>query len=99
MNFGGEKNMMPLALLSAAERAEVTEVRNGNKCLPRRDGAAAPKTRSCQDRVEDMGVRVGKVVEVLSNEGQGPILLKVDESRIAMGRGIAMKIMVRRLEV
>jgi ferrous iron transport protein A len=87
--------MMPLGLLSAAERAEVVEVKSGRRCAPgHAAGGTAP--RSCQDRVEDMGVRVGKIVEVLSNEGRGPILLKVDESRIAMGRGMAMKIMVRR---
>jgi ferrous iron transport protein A len=35
------------------------------------------------------------MVEMLNNEGRGPILLKVDESRIAIGRGMAMKIMVK----
>lgn len=83
--------MMPLGLLGADERAEVVEVKSGCHA----PGVAA---RSCQDRVEDMGVRAGKIVEVLNNEGRGPILFKVDESRIAMGRGIAMKIMVRRTE-
>ncbi len=83
--------MMPLGLLGADERAEVVEVKSGCHA----PGVAA---RSCQDRVEDMGVRAGKIVEVLNNEGRGPILFKVDESRIAMGRGMAMKIMVRRTE-
>ena len=45
-----------------------------------------------------MGFRVGKTVEMLNNGGQGPLLIKVDESRLALGRGIAMKIMVRRKE-
>jgi ferrous iron transport protein A len=89
--------MIPLGLLGAAERAEVMEVRSGkgNASVPAGERAAQ---RSCQDRIEDMGVRVGKFVEVLSNGGSGPLLLKVDESRIAMGRGIAMKILVRRSE-
>jgi ferrous iron transport protein A len=46
-------------------------------------------------RVEDMGLRIGKKVEIL-NSGGGPVLVRVDESRIAVARGIAMKIMVRR---
>ena len=46
-----------------------------------------------------MGLRVGKSVEMLSNAGGGPLLIKVDESRIAMGRGVAMKILVRRKEL
>ncbi len=45
-----------------------------------------------------MGIRKGKSVEMLNNEGRGPLLLKVDESRIAVGRGMAMKILVRRNE-
>jgi ferrous iron transport protein A len=28
--------------------------------------------------------------------GAGPVLVKVDESRIAVGRGVAMRIIVRR---
>ena len=84
--------MMPLGLLRADERAEIIEVKSGSH------HAGGEASKSCRDRVEDMGVRTGKIVEVLSNEGRGPILLKVDESRIAMGRGMAMKIMVRRTE-
>lgn len=82
--------MMPLGLLSVADRAEVIEVKTGTHSFG--------GTKSCQDRAEDMGLRVGKIVEVLSNAGRGPILLKVDESRIAMGRGMAMKILVRRTD-
>jgi ferrous iron transport protein A len=48
-------------------------------------------------RVEDMGLRIGKKVEILNNGG-GPVLVRVDESRIAVARGIAMKIMVRRTQ-
>jgi len=88
--------MIPLGLLGAEERAEVVEVREDKRCAFALAGENAQ--RSCQDRIEDMGVRVGKMVEVLNNGGRGPLLLKVDESRIAMGRGIAMKILVRRSE-
>jgi ferrous iron transport protein A len=45
-------------------------------------------------RVEEMGLRIGKRVEMLTNSG-GPVLVKVDESRIAVDRSLAMKIMVR----
>lgn len=89
--------MMPLGLLCADERAEVVEVGTGSRCAVDHANVAS-SVRSCQDRIEDMGVRAGKIIEVLSNGGRGPILLKVDESRIAMGRGMAMKIMVRRME-
>ena len=44
----------------------------------------------------NMGLRPGKMVEMIKNNGTGPIVLKVDECRIAMGRGAAMKIYVHR---
>jgi ferrous iron transport protein A len=49
----------------------------------------------CDSRAEEMGLRVGKRVRMLSN-GAGPMLVKVDESRIAVDRGIALRIKVRR---
>ncbi len=68
----------------------------------RTEPAAKPDERQCckdklksEVRVEDMGFRIGKKVEILNNGG-GPVLVRVDESRIAVARGIAMKIMVRR---
>ena len=44
-----------------------------------------------------MGLRNGKIVEMLSN-GSGPLLLRVDVSRIAISRGMAMKINDRRTQ-
>jgi ferrous iron transport protein A len=41
-----------------------------------------------------MGLRIGKIVRILNNGG-GAVLLKVDDTRIAIARGLAMKIMVR----
>lgn len=49
-------------------------------------------------RFGSMGLRTGQIVEMISNNGKGPIVLRVDECRIAMGRGAAMKIYVRRIE-
>lgn len=50
------------------------------------------------DHLMNLGLRPGKCVEMISNSGSGPLVLMVDESRIAMGRGAAMKIYVRRNE-
>lgn len=83
--------MIPLGLLSEGENGEIVEI-----MLGKTDAA------SCQSdfdksmvRVEDLGLRVGKTVEMLTNGGNN-ILLRVDESRIAIARRMAMKIMVRR---
>ena len=35
-----------------------------------------------------MGLRVGKQVQLLRKQNHGPILLKVDEARIAIGRAL-----------
>lgn len=72
---------MPLGLLLDGEAAEIVMVAGGA------GGAAA--------RAEDMGLRVGKKVQMLSN-GTGPVLVKIDESRVALDRGVAMRIKVRR---
>jgi ferrous iron transport protein A len=74
--------MFPLGLLSPGEQAEIVLIREN------------PEGK-CECRVEEMGLRVGKTIEMLTN-GSGPIRLRVDESRIALARGLAMKIMVRR---
>ncbi|MRR59277.1 MAG: ferrous iron transport protein A [Deltaproteobacteria bacterium] len=101
--------MTPLGLLSPGEAGEITEIKihDHSLCCRCREtatdcgdfcscGGAPHKVRESV-RMEDMGLRVGKSVEMLSNSS-GPILLRVDESRIAVARGIAMKIMVRRMQ-
>jgi ferrous iron transport protein A len=86
----GGKVMAPLGLLSIGERGEILSIR-GERSAPE----AGKNRLLCH--VEEIGLRVGKVVEMMNNEGKGSLLVKVDESRIALGRGMAMKIMVRRI--
>ncbi len=74
--------MFPLVLLTVGEIGEIVAV----------SGAGGG---ACASRAEDMGLRVGKRVLMLNN-GAGPVLVKVDESRIAVDRGVAMKIKVRK---
>jgi len=84
--------MIPLGLLSAGEQGEIVEVKLGKA---ESAGCCRTELEKTAVRVEDMGLRLGKSVEMLKNGG-GTILLRVDESRIAIARGLAMKIMVRR---
>lgn len=76
--------MMPLAFLSAGESAEV--VRLGVK--------VRPQDESSLRLASDMGLRCGQRVEMLSNSGGGPILLKVDSARLAIGRSLAHQVLV-----
>jgi ferrous iron transport protein A len=80
--------MSPLALMSEGERAEIVSLH--------RQSGGRPKCPDCMEHIINMGLRPGKQVEMLTNSGRGPLLLKVDEARVALGRGIAMKIYVRR---
>jgi ferrous iron transport protein A len=93
--------MMPLGLLTVGEKAEVIEIRESRD---RVHHSACCSTGCISGEgdwscgIENMGLRQGKVVEMLNNGGKGAMLIKVDESRIAIGRSMAMKIMVRRQE-
>lgn len=79
----------PLALLTPGEKGCITQLRG---CDAVRTGS---KGAESAQRLEEMGLRIGKNVEMLSG-GTGPVLLRVEESRIALARGLAMKVMVRR---
>lgn len=89
--------MMPLALLSPGEIGEIVSVNiqhhDDKPCC----GQCGGERHKSDNRIEEMGLRAGKVVEMLNN-GAGPLLLRVDESRIAISRGMAMKIKVRRAQ-
>lgn len=96
MKKNREVKMLPLGLLGAGEKAEVMEIREArNRALCGPD-EHKPDRSDYICRMEDMGLREGKEVEMLNSEGRGAMLIKVDESRIAIGRGMAMKIMVRK---
>ena len=51
--------------------------------------------RGLTQRLADMGFVPGTKVKVLSAHYPGPILVDIKGSRVALGRGVAMKIMVR----
>jgi ferrous iron transport protein A len=90
---GDTPAMMPLALLSPGEKGEIVDIRvhqHKQACC----GQCGGERHKAEYRIEDLGLRAGKVVEMLG--GGGPVLLRIDESRIAVDRGMAMKIMVRK---
>ena len=80
--------MSPLALMREGETGEIVD------STGRSEGGQ--KNRGCREHLENMGLRPGKCVEMIANRGCGPLILRLDEARIALGRGMAMKIYVRR---
>jgi len=72
-------NLMPLSMLSMGEEAEFVDVRGG---------------RGVRKRLSALGLNPGMKVTVVQNAMRGPIVLGVMDSRIALGRGMAHRILV-----
>ena len=70
---------VPLAFVPESEEVVVVEVLGG---------------RGLTRRLHDLGLIPGTKVRVLKSCSPGPLLIDVRGSRIALGRGITMKIMV-----
>ena len=69
--------------LAPGARAVVSELQGG---------------RGFASRLAGMGISVGCQIEVLQNPARGPLLVRVRDTRIALGRGEASKILVRNSE-
>ncbi|MBW1859473.1 MAG: FeoA domain-containing protein [Deltaproteobacteria bacterium] len=72
--------LMPLAAAHEGERGIVEEFMGGS---------------GAQLRLATLGLKKGDQVEIITNGGQGQLIVAVNATRIAMGRGIARKILVR----
>ena len=66
-------------MVPEGSRVEIVEIRAGRKAMR---------------RLSDLGFLAGSIIRVLKSFSSGPILLEVRGSRIALGRGIAMKVLV-----
>jgi Fur family ferric uptake transcriptional regulator len=73
------KPLMPLSMAKSGELVVIREMVGG---------------RTARERLTSMGLRVGDHIEIINNTGQGRIILGRDFTRLAIGRGIARKIMV-----
>ena len=71
--------LIPLALAKPGERVIIREIAGGKSALL---------------RLSSMGLRPGDQIEIINNTGHGRIILGHGYTRLAMGRGVAQKIMV-----
>lgn len=69
----------PLSMVAAGEEAVVVEIRGG---------------RGLQERLSSMGLAQGKRVRVIKSIGCGPMLVAIDNVRLAVGRGQSHHVMV-----
>jgi len=77
------KPLIPLAMAKAGETVFVREV-------------AGCKFK--QGRLTSMGLRAGDRVEIINNTGGGRVILGLENTRLAIGRGMAKRIMVSPLQ-
>lgn len=101
--------MSPLGLLSRGDVAEIVTLRHkrvdkegahASSSFERCSGGGfrfRSRHRGSEKRLADLGFSPGQVIEVVENSPAMPMLLKICDSRIAIDRGIAMRIMVRRI--
>jgi len=80
-----EKNIISLADLTAGKKGEVFSFKGGKKL---------------QKKLDSLGIRKGKQVKKVSDMVlRGPITIQINNSsRVAIGRGMAEKIMVKVIE-
>ncbi len=75
-----KKPLIPLAYAKQREVLAIREITGG---------------MTSRMRLASMGLRIGDRVEVITNTGNGQIVVAADCKRYALGRGFAEKIMVR----
>jgi Fe2+ transport system protein FeoA len=71
--------MMPLAMVAPGDEVRLIAIRGG---------------RRMRKRLAELGLNPGLTVRVVQRDGRGPLILAVKDSRLALGRGMAHKIMV-----
>lgn len=71
--------IMPLAMAKEGEKVIIKEMTGG---------------KHARSRLASMGLRPGDLLEIINNNGQGRLIVAHKYTRLAMGRGIAQKIMV-----
>lgn len=74
---------MTLTALEPGQRAVVTAISGGH---------------GMRRRLASMGLTTGTEVVAMISRGQGPVVVAVRQTRLALGRGIASRIFVEPLE-
>lgn len=76
-----QERIIPLIMLRQGNKAEIVANQSYGRGLLR--------------RMEDLGLNIGAEIEVVTAGNPGPFLLTVQEQQLALGQGLANKIMVK----
>ncbi len=77
-NFDGMQTI-PLSNLAKGRRVKLVAVNSGRKL---------------KSHLYSLGLRPGATIEVIGKCGNGPLILRINDSKIMLGKGMARKIMV-----
>jgi len=77
--LGKRRSLLPLLLAKTGERVVIKEMTGG---------------AIARARLAAMGLRPGDEIEIIKNDGQGRLILARGATRLALGKGIASKILV-----
>ena len=75
------ETIVPLSALAARERGRVHSLAGG---------------RGFVGRLVSLGFTPGAPVDIVQNRGWGPLIVRVRDCRVALGRGEAARVLVRR---
>ena len=75
----GEKRILPLGELAEGAQARVLQVQGG---------------QAFRGRVATLGFTLGAPLRLLQNAGRGPVIVLIRGTRVALGRGEALKVLV-----
>ncbi|MBU3097990.1 FeoA domain-containing protein [Clostridium estertheticum] len=69
---------MPLNFIGIGKLAEINSVQGGE---------------SLRKKIMEMGMSTGAIIKIMKNDN-GPLIVKVGETRLVLARGMAQKVMV-----
>jgi len=75
--------MMPLSMVHQGSVVRLMEIRGGERL---------------RKRLADLGLTCGMKIQTISDSGCGPMILKVKDTRLALGRGMLQQILVEPLD-
>ncbi len=78
--FANANNFVSLAVVPAGKEVEIVALDGGGNFM---------------HRIAELGLYAGMRIKVVQSAGSGPVIIQVGTSRLALGRGMADKILVR----